>query len=236
MSDKPYARVLFAGSGVSQGVFAELLRQRLSDVPGVVVPDDLVDIGEGYELLWAEARASAQPLLLVDLEPQGGGGHVDWLRSQLAECGDPEQMFVVSLFDQPDASLLDALPSLLQRRELHLACVGVPKLPSHHAWSEIPAHEQRLLLCNGPRCSRRGALGLWKTLRLRLKAAGRLQCEGGVHITRTQCQFPCDLGPVASLYPADEWFRVRDETEVVRLVDERLVAGQPVPELRIDQP
>ncbi|HWV10661.1 MAG TPA: (2Fe-2S) ferredoxin domain-containing protein [Pseudomonas sp.] len=235
MNPTPYARVLFAGSGLNQSAFADLLRQRLSTIPGVGA-DDLIDITEGYEPLWAAARASARPLLLVDLEPQGGSGHVDWLRSQLAECGDPEQGFVASLVSQEDASLLDGVPTLLERRELHLSCVGVPKLPSHHAWSEIPAHDQRLLLCNGPRCSRRGALDLWKTLRLRLKAAGRLQCAGGVHITRTQCQFPCDLGPVASLYPANEWFRVRDEAEVIRLVDERLVDGKAVPELRIDQP
>ena len=56
-----------------------------------------------------------------------------------------------------------------------------------------------------------------------------------MHITRSQCQFPCDLGPTVSLYPAGEWFRVRDEAELIRLVDERLVAGRAVPELRIDQ-
>lgn len=236
MNETPYARVLLAGSGVRQGVFAELLRQRLSTLPGVTWPDDLVDIGEGYEVLWAEARASALPLLLVDLEPQGGSAHVDWLRSQLAKCGEASRMYVVNLFAQDEAALLDGLPALLERRELHLSCVGVADLPGRHAWSEIPSHEQRLLLCNGPRCTRRGALDLWKTLRQRLKAAGRLQCAGGVHITRTQCQFPCDLGPVASLYPAGEWYRVRDQAETIRLVDERLVEGRAVPELRIDQP
>ena len=45
-----------------------------------------------------------------------------------------------------------------------------------------------------------------------------------------------DLGPTASLYPQGEWYGVSDEAAVIRLVDERLVAGRAVPELRIDQP
>ena len=88
-----------------------------------------------------------------------------------------------------------------------------------------------MLLCNGPRCTRRGALPLWKGLREKLKAAGKLECEGGVHITRTQCQFPCDQGPTLSVYPAGKWYRVRNEAEVTRLVDELFVGGREVPEL-----
>ncbi|MCY1310761.1 hypothetical protein D9M70_609870 [compost metagenome] len=72
---------------------------------------------------------------------------------------------------------------------------------------------------------------LWKKLRETLKAAGKLECEGGVHITRTQCQFPCDTGPTASLYPEGEWYRIRDEAEVLRWVQERIVEEHQVPEL-----
>ncbi|MCY1272248.1 hypothetical protein D9M70_208200 [compost metagenome] len=109
--------------------------------------------------------------------------------------------------------------------------MDVPALPESHSWSCIPPHARRLLLCNGPRCTRRGALPLWKKLRETLKAAGKLECEGGVHITRTQCQFPCDDGPTASLYPEGEWYRIRDEEEVLRWVQERIVEDQQVPEM-----
>ena len=47
-------------------------------------------------------------------------------------------------------------------------------------------------------------------------------------------QFPCDMGPTASLYPQGEWYGIKDEAAVIRLVDERLVAGRALPELRID--
>ena len=174
-------------------------------------------------------------MLVIDLEPQSSSPHLDWLRSELGQQANPDQLFVASAIGQAEGLPVEVACALIERPELHLPCVGVAAVPGHHAWSQIPPHAQRLLLCNGPRCTRRGALDLWKTLRQRLKAAGKLECEGGVHITRTQCQFPCDLGPTASLYPAGEWFRVRDEAELIRLVDERLVAGRAVPELRIDQ-
>lgn len=230
----PYARILFAGPDLAQGSFAEVFRQRLAALRGDGALADIVDTGDGHEPLWQRVADAERPLLVVDLEPQGGSAHLDWVRSRLAQFVEPDQLFVVGagLVDGQD---VEAVCSLIERLDAHLPCVGVAAIPEHHAWSKIPAHDQRLLLCNGPRCTRRGALDLWKTLRQRLKAAGRLECAAGVHITRTQCQFPCDLGPTASLYPAGEWYRLRDEAEVIRLVDERLVAGRAVPELRIDQ-
>ena len=88
-----------------------------------------------------------------------------------------------------------------------------------------------MLLCNGPRCTRRGALPLWKLLREELKAAGKLETADGVHITRTQCQFPCDQGPTLSVYPSGEWYRIRDAAEVRRLVQQRFIEERAVPEL-----
>jgi (2Fe-2S) ferredoxin len=107
----------------------------------------------------------------------------------------------------------------------------VAELPERHAWSQIPPHHYRVLLCNGPRCTRRGALPLWKSLREQLKAAGKLECAGGVHITRTQCQFPCDQGPSLSVYPAGSWYQIRSEADVRQLVQEQFVEGREVPEL-----
>ena len=231
----PYARILFVGPDLTEGSFAELFRRRLVELRGEAALADIVDTSAGYAPLWQRVVEGERPLLVIDLEPQSSSPHLDWLRSELCQQANPEQLFVASAIGQVEGLPVEAACALIERPELHLPCVGVAAVPGHHAWSQIPPHAQRLLLCNGPRCTRRGALDLWKTLRQRLKAAGKLECEGGVHITRTQCQFPCDLGPTASLYPAGEWFRVRDEAELIRLVDERLVAGRAVPELRIDQ-
>lgn len=228
MSQAPYARILFIGPGLGRGASAERLRQRVEALLGEAHLHDSEQDG-----VWQAIVDAPRPLLVVDLEPQADAAHRDWLRQQIAERTDGTQVFVVCT--AMEDTWLDGLGALLQRRDAHSRCTDVTPLPAQHAWSQIPPHAQRLLLCNGPRCTRKGALGLWKTLRQRLKAAGKLECEGGVHITRSQCQFPCDQGPTASLYPQGEWYGIRDEAALIRLVDERLVAGRAVPELRIDR-
>lgn len=233
MTTTPYAQVLFAGPDLLSGSFAELFRGRLIELRGQDALAQIVDTTAGYDDLWQRVREGSGTLLVIDLEAQSGSQHVDWLRSELAALTDPSRVFVTSLFGQLDADAAAAACALIERTELHLGCVGVPALPASHAWSKIPTHAYRVLLCNGPRCTRRGALPLWKALRERVKAAGRLECEGGVHITRTQCQFPCDQGPTLSVYPPGAWYRVRSEADVVRLVDEQLIQGRPVPELSI---
>ncbi|OZB32465.1 MAG: 2Fe-2S ferredoxin [Pseudomonas sp. 34-62-33] len=228
MSHVPYAHILFIGPGLGRGASSERLQQRITALLGEAHLHD-----SEQDVFWQAIDQAPRPLLVVDLEPRADAAHRDWLRQCIAERGDASEVFVVCT--ALEDTWLDGLGALLERRETHLSCSDVPPVPEHHAWSQIPPHAQRLLLCNGPRCTRKGALGLWKTLRQRLKAAGKLECEGGVHITRSQCQFPCDLGPTASLYPQGEWYGIADEAAVIRLVDERLVAGQALPDLRIDK-
>lgn len=67
--------------------------------------------------------------------------------------------------------------------------------------------------------------------REQLKAVGKQECAGGVHITRTQSQFPCDQGPTLSVYPPGSWYRGRNEADVRRLVQEQFVEGREVAEL-----
>jgi (2Fe-2S) ferredoxin len=227
----PYARVLFVGPDLSEGSFAEVFRTRLADLRGEQALRDVIDSGPGYGPLWQQVRDSGRPLLVIDLEPQSSSAHLDWLRSELMQLDDSERIFVASAIGTAEALPVEAACALIERPELHLPCTDVAPIPAVHTWSKIPLHEHRVLLCNGPRCTRRGALPLWKSLREKLKAAGKLECEGGVHITRTQCQFPCDQGPTLSVYPAGKWYRVCNEAEVSRLVDQLFVAEREVPEL-----
>jgi (2Fe-2S) ferredoxin len=221
MKTETYARVLFAGPDLNHGSFAELTRHQFAEQFGAAVLDDLFDTGAGYDQLWEQVRKCLHgeelPLLLVDLDPLGGSPQLDWLRGELqALAGErADRLFVCA----GNAENVTALADLIQQ------------LPESHSWSCIPPHRYRVLLCNGPRCTRRGALPLWKLLREELKAAGRLETEDGVHITRTQCQFPCDQGPTLSVYPSGEWYRIRDAAEVRRLVQERFVEELAVPEL-----
>lgn len=90
-----------------------------------------------------------------------------------------------------------------------------------------------MLLCTGPRCTQRGALQLWKTLRRRLLEHQRIEVPGGVLLTRTHCQFPCNLGPVLTVYPERCWYGIHSKADAVRLVDMHLVGGEVVEELLI---
>ena len=104
---------------------------------------------------------------------------------------------------------------------------------SHPDWSHIPEHARHVLLCTGPRCTQRGALQLWKALRRRLLELQRIEVPDGVLLTRTHCQFPCNLGPVLTVYPERCWYGVRSKADAVRLVDVHLVGGEVLEELLI---
>ena len=233
MKTSIYARVLFAGPDLDHGSFAELTRRQFGEQFGAAVLSHLFETSAGYDALWTHVReclnSEELPLLVVDLDPLGSSQQLDWLRGELQALGGEhaDRLFVCA----GNAEDVVALAELVLRPEKHLDCVAVPQLPASHSWSCIPPHRYRVLLCNGPRCTRRGALPLWKLLREELKAAGKLETADGVHITRTQCQFPCDQGPTLSVYPSGEWYRIRDAAEVRRLVQERFVEERAVPEL-----
>ena len=106
---------------------------------------------------------------------------------------------------------------------------------SHPDWSHIPEHARHVLLCTGPRCTQRGALQIWKTLRRRLLEHQHIEVPGGVLLTRTHCQFPCNLGPVLTVYPERCWYGVRSKADAVRLVDVHLVGGEVVDEMLIQE-
>ena len=111
--------------------------------------------------------------------------------------------------------------------------IQIDGVDTHPDWSRIPDHAHHVLLCTGPRCTQRGALQLWKTLRRRLLEHRRIEVPGGVLLTRTHCQFPCNLGPVLTVYPERCWYGVRSKADAVRLVDVHLVGGEVLEELLI---
>ena len=233
-----YARVLLVGPDLAAGSYAEVFQRQLLALRDESALADIVDTTAGFAGLWQRVTACIDggelPLLLLDVDPQSSSPYLDWLRSELQRLATPAdvaaQLFVATPKSGEQVDISAAL-ALIDQPELHLGCTAVPELPSAHAWSCIPTHRYRVLLCNGPRCTRRGALPLWKSLREQLKAAGKLECDGGVHITRAQCQFPCDQGPTLSVYPPGAWYQVRNQADLERIVEQQLLGGQSVPEL-----
>ncbi|MHB9799701.1 (2Fe-2S) ferredoxin domain-containing protein [Pseudomonas sp. MT3] len=215
-----------------------LLREVSARLAGV----ECIDTGEGFDSLWGRVRellAESIELLLVDLEPTADGAYLEWLRAELAAlCGE-----------HPQAPLPKVTASALGRRGLDVAavltaiddpaqqldCQGVGEVPSQPDWSAPPPHRRHLFLCTGPRCVRRGALPLWKTLRRELIRLDLYENAEGALLTRTGCQFPCNRGPLLTVYPERVWYGLRSDEQVCRVVAEHLRDGVPVAELRVDE-
>ena len=111
----------------------------------------------------------------------------------------------------------------------------VDGVDTHPDWSHVPEHVRHVFLCTGPRCTQRGALQLWKTLRRHLLAHDHIETPGGVLLTRTHCQFPCNLGPILTVYPDTCWYGVHSDADVQRLVEVHLVGDEVVEDLLIKE-
>lgn len=238
-----YQRVLFVGPGLGRGSTAEAFGGELCRLRGSAARDDIVDTLEGFDGLWSVMRAAfAQGLahlLVVDLEPTSDGAYLDWLRDELSrmarEHASPTRVWITAQAlgrRGLDARLACAS---IEEHTRHLACDQVNAVAADPDWSRIPDHARHVFLCTGPRCVRRGALPLWKQLRRQLLERRLIETPGGVLLTRTGCQFPCNLGPVLTVYPDACWYRVRNEQEIQRLVEGHLLGGEVVAQLLISK-
>jgi (2Fe-2S) ferredoxin len=87
-------------------------------------------------------------------------------------------------------------------------------------WDVLPDPRAHILLCQGPRCTARGAGTVRLALNRRLHEHGVGETE--ILVTRTACLFPCNLGPVALVHPDAAWHTALDPDGVRRLVDNLL--------------
>lgn len=93
--------------------------------------------------------------------------------------------------------------------------------------SLVPAHKRHVMVCVGPRCV---ASGAWETLdKLRTEVAdlGMNTGEHRVLVTRSGCLGPCNMAPLALVYPEGSWYAVPNDDVVYAIVHEHLVAGVP---------
>ncbi|XSG82168.1 MAG: hypothetical protein ACPW61_14025 [Methyloligella sp. ZOD6] len=96
-------------------------------------------------------------------------------------------------------------------------------------WSKVPEHNRQIYFCMGARCAHRLAEPLWQHLRARMKehrslgaGAERVMC------VRCSCLFPCNLGPLMTVYPGGIWYGGLTMERIDRIVAEHLVKGVPV--------
>lgn len=95
-------------------------------------------------------------------------------------------------------------------------------------------YKHHVFICtSGKTCPTQDSKVVHETLK---KGAAERGLKGIVRINHSGCMNQCGHGPMVVVYPDDVWYAAVDHEGALRILDEHLVAGRPVEELRYIAP
>ena len=99
---------------------------------------------------------------------------------------------------------------------------------------DLRAH---VLVCTAGKCAKKSEQKrAVRKFGKRLKARGLGRRNGGVMCTAVDCLHVCTGGPIAVVWPDGAWYRDATAENLERILEEHILGGEVVEELRIAGP
>ncbi|MEG6508863.1 (2Fe-2S) ferredoxin domain-containing protein [Methyloligella sp. 2.7D] len=181
------------------------------------------------ELMREGVRSAAIVTCMVPADPALSTWLAGALNQWRQDRGTEMQVRLLPPVEQA-IDLADAVAELLSQPESRDVALTEPSL-GKPGWSKVPEHNRQIYFCIGARCAHRLAQPLFQHLRAKMKQHRALGAgPERVMCVRCSCLFPCNLGPLMTVYPGGFWYGGLTEARIDRIVEEHLVGGTPVQE------